>query len=689
MLTRGSVFLLYDVPPVKGADREAVVRLLRTPFLAALMLAACTDVFIQPREKDATNVDNRLAVTGTVCTSAPDPTGFPVKVVFIVDQSGSMCVSDPPGSQQSSGFCEMYAVVPPGITQPARVRALNLLLDQFATAPNVEVALVPFETNVPPSSVWPQATGAGASRFARPDGSLRARVNGLQAELGKGTDYQGALAYTYSLIASDIDQVNRNNPELLPRTRYVVVFLTDGVPFPRCSANDNLQQYADDLNPDLTWADAQGAGDFCNLIDPQDPDAITGFVAGTDRNQNYQLFSYVDQLMELKLQYNIGDIRLHSVLLFNTEAVRACGPICQDLYGRYVRYPGGGAAPVPVADGPTAAHNIARWVLQQLALRGNGVYQEFNDFYGIGQLSLGALDYSSLMSKNVMKTLLVQPMSSEPGEVDRVVDADGDGLPDTEDNDFSWKTNKFFADTDGDGFDDRFEVYRRDDGFRADQKDGRGCDPASPLTSGCVPRDTDGDGLSQYAEDYLDTRTTLVDSDGDGIPDGLEVKYGLDPLKPQAAGLDTDGDTLPDSEEFRLGSNPIARDRPYLDKNAFQYELSSTARQDGSVCYDFRVSNIELVTPEKRAGLRQGFNLFKLWFAEAPESGVGTDYGVWRTACVWAQYDPPSVRIPAGPEAPALQDQNFIAPSSMVDPAQYESSCVGVSPSRGQTGPVP
>jgi hypothetical protein len=99
------------------------------------------------------------------------------------------------------------------------------------------------------------------------------------------------------------------------------------------------------------------------------------------------------------------------------------------------------------------------------------------------------------------------------------------------------------------------------------------------------------------------------------------------------------------------------------------------------------VSNLELVTPPNRAGLRQGFNLFKVWFAEAPESGVSSDYGVWKTACVWAQYDPPSVRIPTGPNAPALTNANFINPAQMVDPAQYEAKCVGVSPSKGQAGP--
>jgi hypothetical protein len=655
-----------------------MTKLVRLAVLAALT-GACSDVLIEPRLKDETNVDDRLVLTGEVCTSPPDPSGFPVKVVLIVDQSGSMCISDPPGSQESSGFCQMYSTVPPGVTQPGRVRALNRLLTQLERQPNVQVALVPFETNV--KGVWPSGTGAGARRFGRPDATLRSRVNSLQAELGKGTDYQGALAYAYGLVSSDIAQTAQATPELLPRTRYVVVFLTDGVPFPRCAANDNLTQFADDLNPDLTWADSFGAGDFCNTIDPQDPDAITGFVAGTDRNQNYQLFSYVDQLMELKQQYNIGDLRLHTVLLFNLEAVRNCGPICQDIYGEYVRWPGR----IPVPDGPVAARSIARWTLEQLARRGNGVYQEFNDFSGIGLLNLGALDYSSLFSRNVMKTLMVQALSSEPGGEGRAVDADGDGLIDERDTDFANQTSRFAADSDVDGFDDTFEVRRRDEGFRPDQKDGRGCDPMSPLSPGCTPRDTDGDGLSQYAEAYLKTRATLVDSDADGLPDGLEARYGLDPLSPQGAGLDTDGDGVPDGLELRRGSHPTRRDLEFQERNAYQYALESEVKPDGRVCYSFSVSNLQLVTPPSRAGLRQGFNLFKLWFAEAPESGVATDYGVWKTACAWAQFAPPSCRVPAGPEAPTLSTANFVAPAQLNEASQYEARCVGISPSVAQT----
>ena len=215
----------------------------------ALTVFACSDAFLESRPQAAAQVDDKLTLAGRVCTAPPDPTGFPVKVVFVIDQSGSMCVSDPPGAQDSSGFCqqaEVQAIVPPGVTEPGRVRALRRLVEQFSAQPNVSLAVVPFETNV--KNPWP-ATVTG-SRFARPDSTLDQHISGLQAQLGKGTDYQGAMAYAYPLIASDIQNTNETNPELLPRPRYVVVFLSDGTPYPRCSANDDLTVYADPDNPD-------------------------------------------------------------------------------------------------------------------------------------------------------------------------------------------------------------------------------------------------------------------------------------------------------------------------------------------------------------------------------------------------------------------------------------------------------
>lgn len=164
--------------------------------------------------------------------------------------------------------------VPPGVTQPARVRALNQLIGRSRRSPTCRWPWCPSSpTSRGCGPRWPVR---GRHALSRPNASLTTRVQTLQADLGKGTDYQGALAYAYTLIASDIADVQRTSPEQLPRTRYVVVFLTDGTPYPRCAATDDLRRLRRHDHPELLWADSSGSGDFCNQIDSED--IITGFV---------------------------------------------------------------------------------------------------------------------------------------------------------------------------------------------------------------------------------------------------------------------------------------------------------------------------------------------------------------------------------------------------------------------------
>jgi len=79
----------------------------------------------------------------------------------------------------------------------------------------------------------------------------------------------------------------------------------------------------------------------------------------------------------------------------------------------------------------------------------------------------------------------------------------------------------------------------------------------------------------------------VLDSDGDGLPDYLEVKLGSDPLK-----ADSDGNGVPDGVEYRRSGKPCKADKclpsgaePYLQCNGFEVTPGAVPRvfqhQDG------------------------------------------------------------------------------------------------------------
>lgn len=104
------------------------------------------------------------------------------------------------------------------------------------------------------------------------------------------------------------------------------------------------------------------------------------------------------------------------------------------------------------------------------------------------------------------------------------------------------RSEKFIAcydDVDGDGIP-----------YCAEQE--AGMDPYNPLDAA---GDRDGDGLTNLDEYQRGTGINDADTDDDGIGDGLEVSFGMDP-KVDDAGGDLDGDGLPNNVELARGFDP-------------------------------------------------------------------------------------------------------------------------------------
>lgn len=258
--------------------------------------------------------------------------------------------------------------------------------------------------------------------------------------------------------------------------------------------------------------------------------------------------------------------------------------------------------PIYVHDAPD---NTARNQSQAIALAGGTRPIEANPQSIDGALE--SLSYASLQRPMALKTLLAFNRNAAVRKGAVVVDSDGDGL--TDDEEKALGTDPTNIDTDGDGLGDGVEIKA-------------GLDPLTRTTvGGCdAYRDFDKDGLTDCEERVLGTDYCTGDTDGDGLPESVELAMGTNPLEQEQA-RDDDHDGFTNLDEVRAHTDPLSSDLAFHADHAYGYTIKpADPTPDGRLCYDFTVTNIQLVHTLASADGEKpaGENDIALYFAVSP-----------------------------------------------------------------------
>ncbi len=577
--------------------------------LIALFLMACTDAGLEPLPPATPPVtDNLIRISGRVCTEPADISPFPVKLLFVLDQSASLQCTD---------------------SNNNRFGAVNQVIDDLYPLPNAFFGFIGF-------SSWSRK-----QQFTRNQDEIEPYLDPAQG-LGPATDYQGSLASTLQMLEQDMID---SGPAQRARTRYVVVFVSDGMPEPRCrgGCEDDEERCTDGVDSDgdgLVDANDPDCADiddnslrpdnlypFCNTDLPiSDGTYVDRGGRCPEYNQPRQILQRVEELRTLELLYSVGEIVLHTVFITSPEEVIAANPRCGDDAAATFGY----SAP------------IARELLSEMARVGGGAFRDVN--IHDNDTSFLDFDFTSLRTPYHATAFVAYNENAISTTEGLIPDSDADGLSDAEEFLVGTRSDNPDSD-DNDGYSDLFEARYQSNGFDP-------LDPDIPALRCEDPSDTDGDGIGDCEEAYLGLNERDPDTDGDRILDGVELRRGLDPSEPDAD-RDPDFDGIINRNEIQGNTNPLIVDGDRFQQQRVRYTLEDQGElpivniENGSIedrrCYDFDVSNLELVVTDQSRD--RGRNRLLMHVFGEP-LGLSGSQSVIRQGCVEVKYPGEGVKRP-------------------------------------------
>ncbi len=205
-------------------------------------------------------------------------------------------------------------------------------------------------------------------------------------------------------------------------------------------------------------------------------------------------------------------------------------------------------------------------MLEAMAFAGAGRYRRLDHIGGFAGPDLDVLGERTVMRA---KHLIVANLNARPSPKGPQPDSDADGLTDAQEAELG--TSPTAVDTDGDSLSDLVETLV-------------GLDAHTPeIPIACedleLGADTDLDGLSDCDEVLLGTDPSLVDSDGDAMPDRLEVSTLTDYVIGDAQ-LDPDADGATNGDELLMHTDPRSSDLELHFEVGYRYDVEDEGVDD-------------------------------------------------------------------------------------------------------------
>ena len=601
-------------------------------FSAIFAMCACTDVELEPIPAEKTQRDDKIQVGGDFCTRTPESLVFPLRVLFVIDSSVSMEVTDPPD---------------PVTGETGREVAVRTTWEDFFAQgiEGVRVGIIRFSSQAQSRTpVDLDADGLPDTFFSADAVQLAAATAALR-QTDRTTNYINALSETYFEIRNELLNADL---ESLPLSKYVVVFVSDGI-------------------PDVDQSDDRG-------------------------NNADQILESVEAINKLVKTFRVGDFSFHTAYLASGQA--AFDAEAQDLLKRMATKGGGNFRSFPNGE--------------EL----NFLFVDFSVLRRVFTLkTLSAINFASVMDNAQFVTVpdpnaLAPPPAPNPftfldldgderiGCGEPMVDTDGDGLTDLIELEIG--SHPLIRDTDDDGLSDYIEWSLTDDGLNpldpsdatcfvpgpcvdedldgfcdclADRDDNGTCDcvddpdeechdtmghdcvdvdldgacdcPDRDMDGRCDYRDRDNDGLNDCEEVLFGTAQRGNDTDADGFLDLVEVRFQTSPGEDDVQ-EDLDADQTLNGIEIQASTNPGCPDAPFRSRIAYRYQLEELGIDESRTCYDFNVSNITLLpTLANPRGTYPGNGWNRILFYAGEVAFDDPDaFARYRVACVQAAYNP-------------------------------------------------